>query len=83
MLTKCRGCNGSGTMRLRGSISSSYDIKCPGCGGDGTVNVPDPNTFCKRCNGQGSIFMQDMGIFDHSGGHDVSCDACGGHGYAT
>lgn len=86
MLVSCRGCGGTGTMRLKGRYNAPVswnEFNCPGCGGDGKVNVPDPSVFCQKCTGRGIIFVKAFGSFDQSGGHDEHCPGCGGHGYAT
>jgi RecJ-like exonuclease len=86
-MVSCKGCGGSGRMRLCGRyamLQSWNEINCPGCGGDGKVNVPDPNELCAQCGGKGKVFVPPLpGGFDQSGGHDEVCRGCRGSGYAT
>lgn len=77
MITKCKVCNGSGSVSTDVLFSMTKKV-CPACNGAGEfdINIPlDRMITCKFCNGRGSIQTDPLFTYERK-----ICPACKGKG---
>lgn len=77
----CRGCSGTGTMKLRRRAGGINTIQCPGCNGKGKLDFEDPAPhLCSACGGAGIISTLAIPTDPNQGLAQIPCGTCQGCG---